>query len=336
MLRIELRNSPNELIFCMNNSFLIHLLMGGILFGTPLLIAALGELIAERSGVLNLGVEGMMLVGAVSGFWASQRLGATGLVSMVIAFVVAGAAGGLMALIHAIASITLQANQIVSGLALAIFGGAFGLSTYIGDAARLAGSPGLHQINAVNLFGLGDLPIIGPLLFHQPPLVYASWALVALVTFYLFHTRFGLHLRAVGESPAAADAMGINIVAYRYIHTIAGGAFAGVAGASYSLMISPSWNHGMTAGAGWIAIALVVFAFWNPRIIIVGAYLFGTMTGLGFALQAHGIQVAPEFFSALPYLVTIVALVGISKLWAKGHIKPPAALAVPYAREQAS
>src|SRR6478609_8406726 len=139
MLNMELRNPPNELSFCMNNSFLIHLLMGGILFGTPLLIAALGELIAERSGVLNLGVEGMMLVGAVSGFWASQRLGATGLVSMIIAFVVAGAAGGLMALIHAIASITLQANQIVSGLALAIFGGAFGLSTYIGDAARLAG-----------------------------------------------------------------------------------------------------------------------------------------------------------------------------------------------------
>ena len=320
----------------MNDNLLIQLLMSGILYGTPLLIAALGELLAERSGVLNLGVEGMMLVGAVSGFWVSQTMGAPDAVSLIAALAAAGVAGALMALIHAVASITLQANQIVSGLALTVFGGAIGLSTYIGDATQLAGTPGRYQLIPINLFGLRDLPIVGPLLFHQTPLVYASWALVALVTFYLFHTRFGLHVRAVGESPASADAMGINVAAYRYAHTILGGVFAGVAGASYSLMISPSWNHGMTAGAGWIAIALVVFAFWNPRIIIIGAYLFGTMTGLGFTLQARGVQVAPEFFSALPYLVTIVALVLVSKLWAKGHIKAPAALAVPYAREEAS
>lgn len=320
----------------MNDSFLIHLLMGGILFGTPLLIAALGELLAERSGVLNLGVDGMMLIGAVSGFWASQRIGAPGTVSLLVALAVAGIAGGLMALIHAVASITLQANQIVSGLALSIFGGALGLSTYIGDTARLAGSPGRHQFSAIDLFGLSDLPIVGPLLFHQPLLVYLSWILIVLVTFYLFHTRLGLHLRAVGESPAAADAMGINVIAYRYVHTILGGVFAGVAGASYSLMIAPSWNQGMTAGAGWIAIALVIFAFWNPRIVIIGAYLFGSMTGLGFALQAYGVQLASEFISALPYLATIVALVVMSKLWAKGHMKAPAALAVPYAREDAS
>ena len=320
----------------MNDSFLIHLLMGGILFGTPLLIAALGELLAERSGILNLGVDGMMLVGAVSGFWASQTIIASETISLVVAITVAGAFGALMALIHAIASITLHANQIVSGLALSIFGGALGLSTYMGDAARLAGSPGRHQFSTINLLGFGDLPIVGPLLFHQPSLVYGSWILTAIVTFYLFRTRPGLHLRAVGKSPAAADAMGINVVFYRYVHTILGGVLAGVAGASYSLMIAPSWNPGMTAGAGWIAIALVIFAFWNSRIIIVGAYLFGTMTGLGFALQAHGVRVAPEFFSALPYLVTIVALVIMSKLWAKGHVKAPAALAVPYAREKAS
>ncbi len=320
----------------MNDSFLIHLLVGGMLYGTPLLVAGLGELLAERSGVLNLGVEGMMLVGAVCGFWVSQKISAPAAISLIVAVAAAGVAGGLMALIHAVASITLRANQIVSGLALSILGGSLGLSTYIGDAAGLTGVPGRHQFNAINVFDLGDLPIVGPLLFHQPALVYASWGLAGLVTIYLFHTRPGLHLRAVGESPAAADAMGINVGAYQYMHTILGGVFAGFAGAAYSLMISPSWNQGMTAGAGWIAIALVIFAFWNPRIIIIGAYLFGTMTGLGFALQADGIRVAPEFFSALPYLVNIAALVFMSKLWVKGRNQAPAALAVPYAREEAS
>jgi simple sugar transport system permease protein len=188
----------------------------------------------------------------------------------------------------------------------------------------------------MDLFGFRDLPIMGPLVFNQPLLVYVSWVLAALVTIYLFNTRFGLHVRAVGESPASADAMGINVTRYRYVHTIVGGALAGIAGACYSLMISPSWNHGMTAGAGWIAIALVVFALWNPRIVIIGAYLFGTMTGLGFTLQARGVQVPPELFSALPYLVTIAALVLASAVWAKWRVNAPAALAVPYAREEAS
>jgi simple sugar transport system permease protein len=319
----------------MNHGLAVEILMSGILYGTPLLIAALGELLAERSGVLNLGVEGMMLIGAVTAFWADQRIGGPGWLALTIALVVAAAAGALMALIHAFMAVTLRANQIVSGLALTIFGGSLGLSTYLGQVGHLSGSAGRHSLGLINVFGLDNLPLAGPLIFHQNLLTYGSWLLVVLVSLYLSRTRLGLHVRSVGEDPGAADAMGINVTRYRYGHTVAGGAFAGVGGACFTLAISPNWTDGMTSGAGWIAIALVIFAFWRPGLILVGAYLFGVITSLGFNLQARGVHLPSELFSALPYLMTIVVLAVLSTAWAKNRVGAPAALGEGYSREDA-
>ena len=279
----------------MNDGLVMDLLLSGILYGTPFAIAGLGELLAERSGVLNLGVEGMMLMGAVAGFFTSQHVGGGTSSALLVSVLVAALAGLLMALIHAFACITLGVSQIVSGLALTILGGAIGLSTFVGHAGDLTGQPADHTLRPIDVFGLADLPVIGPLIFHQNFLVYVSWALVIIISLYLNHTRFGLHLRAVGEDPKAADAMGVNVARYRYLHTVAGGALAGVAGAFYSLAIAPSWNAGMTAGAGWIAVALVIFAFWRPGLVLIGAYLFGTASSLGFTLQARGVSLPPNY-----------------------------------------
>ncbi|TMD12979.1 MAG: ABC transporter permease, partial [Chloroflexi bacterium] len=218
-----------------NGTVLIVVLASAIFYGTPLLFAAVGELLAERSGVLNLGVEGMMLIGAVTGFWTVQHVGGPGWVGLTTAVCVAALAASAASSIHAILVISLRANQIVSGLALTIFAGASGLSSYLGAVGRLGGHPALHELKAIDLFGLGNAPIVGPLLFHQNALVYVSWALVAVTVFYLTRTRPGLHLRAVGESPATADAMGISVAGYRYAHTLIGGALAGVGGAFFSL-----------------------------------------------------------------------------------------------------
>jgi len=317
-----------------NNSILVVVLASGIAYGTPLLYAALGEVLAERSGVLNLGVEGMMLVGAVMGFWAVQRIHVTNALALAAALGIAALAGAAMAAIHAFLVITLRANQIVSGLALTIFAGAAGLSSYLGSDLDLAGSPAKHQFQEIFPKSWQDLPVVGPILFGQSILVYASWACVVLVALYLGRTRPGLNLRAVGESPAAADAMGINVAGYRYAHTLVGGAFAGIGGATFSLSITPQWQGGLTQGAGWIAIALVIFAFWRPTLCLVGAYFFGAFTALPFALQAHGVTVAPELFQSLPYVMTIVALVLVSSRAARLRFGAPAALGLPYVREE--
>jgi simple sugar transport system permease protein len=253
---------------------------------------------------------------------------------LALALVVAAGAGAAMALIHAFFAVTLRANQIVSGLALTIFGGSLGLSTYLGQLGHLSGRAGHHSFHLINVFGLDNLPFVGPLIFHQNLLTYGSWLLVVLVSLYLSRTRLGLHVRAVGEDPQAADAMGIDVARYRYAHTVAGGAFAGVGGACFSLAISPNWTDGMTSGAGWIAIALVIFAFWRPGLILVGAYLFGVVTSLGFNLQARGVHLPSEIFSSLPYLMTIVVLVVMSTAWAKSRVGAPSALAVGYSREE--
>ena len=179
-----------------------------------------------------------------------------------------------------------------------------------------------------------DVPVLGPIVFAQTWLVYASWVCVVLVALYLSRTRPGLNVRAVGESPAAADAMGINVTAYRYAHTLVGGAFAGVGGATFSLSITPQWVAGLTQGAGWIAIALVIFAFWRPTLCLVGAYFFGAFTALPFALQGHGVTVAPELFQALPYVMTVLALVLVSSRAARLRFGAPAALGLPYVREE--
>jgi general nucleoside transport system permease protein len=319
-----------------NDSFVVIIAASAVLYGTPLVFAALGELLAERSGVLNLGVEGMMLVGAVMGFWVVQRLDAAGGVSLTASLVVAAVAGAAMALIHAFLVITLRANQIVSGLALTIFAGAAGLSAYLGNDLGLTGVPANHSFTGLDVFGLGDLPVVGPILFGQSALVYLSWTLVIGIGLYLSRTRPGLNVRAVGESPAAADAMGINVTGYRYAHTLVGGALAGVGGACFSLQITPAWSAGVTGGAGWIAVALVIFAFWRADLCLLGAYLFGAFSALPFALQARGwlTGVPSEVFSALPYVMTIVVLVAVSSSAAKRRLGAPAALGVPYVREE--
>jgi ABC-type uncharacterized transport system permease subunit len=314
-----------------NNSVWVVVLVSAVTYGTPLLYAALGELLAERAGVLNLGVEGMMLIGAVMGFWAVQRTG-----SLSVAVLVAAIAGASMALIHAFLVVTLRANQIVSGLALTIFAGSQGLSSYLGNDLHLADQPARRAFTPVFPKSWQSLDVVGPILFKQSALVYASWALVIVVALYLNRTRLGLNVRAVGESPEAADAMGINVTAYRYAHTLLGGAFAGVGGACFTLWITPQWVDGITAGAGWIAIALVIFAFWRPGLCLVGAYLFGAFSGIPFAFQARGILagIPPELFQALPYVMTIVVLVLVSSAGARRRLGAPAALGTPYVREE--
>jgi general nucleoside transport system permease protein len=319
-----------------NDSLVVVVAASAVAYGTPLLYAALGELLAERSGVLNLGVEGMMLIGAVMGFWTVQRVGGPAGVVLPLAIGVAALSGAAVSLIHAFLVVTLRASQIVSGLALTIFAGAAGLSSYLGNDLQLADSPPRHQFEPVNAFGLDDVPVVGPILFGQNWLVYASWVCVAAVGLYLSRTRPGLNVRAVGEAPAAADAMGINVSAYRYAHTLAGGAFAGVGGACFSLAITPQWVDGLTGGAGWIAIALVIFAFWRADLCLVGAYLFGAFSALPFALQARRIlhQVPPELFQSLPYVMTVVVLVLVSTGGVRRRLGAPGALGVPYVREE--
>ena len=320
----------------MNNSLLVVVIASGVAYGTPLLYASLGELLTERAGVLNLGVEGMMLVGAVMGFWTVQRLHTGAGISLAAGIGVAAIAGAAMALIHAFLVITLRASQIVSGLALTIFAGAAGLSSYLGNDLNLADNPARHAFQAVFPASFQNWPIVGPIIFGQNVLVYVSWACVIGVWLYLSKTRPGLNVRAVGESPASADAMGINVVAYRYIHTLVGGAFAGVAGATFTLAINPLWVSGITGGAGWIAIALVIFAFWRPELCLVGAYFFGALQALAPQLQARQISIGPTalWTNILPYVMTIVVLVLASASGARRRLGAPAALGAPYVREE--
>jgi simple sugar transport system permease protein len=239
-----------------------------------------------------------------------------------------------MATIHAFLVVTLRANQIVSGLALTIFAGAAGLSSYLGNDLNLADSPARHEFHAIAPQGLRDLPVVGPIVFGQSALVYISWGCVVLTMLYLSRTRPGLNVRAVGEAPAAADAMGIGVARYRYAHTLVGGAFAGIGGACFSISITPQWVDGLTSGAGWIAIALVIFAFWRPEVVLVGAYLFGAFQALPFTLQARGVTVAPELLQSLPYVMTVVVLVLVSSSGARRRLGAPGALGVAYVREE--
>jgi general nucleoside transport system permease protein len=316
----------------MNANLFVVICASAIYYGTPLLFAGLGEVLTERSGVLNLGVEGMMLLGAVSASFTSSRMQGPGWLVLILSVLAGMLAAALGALLHAFAVITLRVNQTVSGLALTILGGAAGLSSYLANVWALK-DPAKHQFGKLNVFGLADAPIVGPLLFHHTLLTYASWILVAAMSYYLFRTRAGLHLRAVGESPQTADAMGINVVRTRYVHTVIGGALAGVGGVCFSLSIVPTWQDGMTAGRGWIAIALVIFGFWRPDLTMVGAYLFGAFASLSLTLQARGVKISTQLLDSLPYLMTIAVLVLVSGGWAKKRLGAPAALGTPYERE---
>ncbi len=283
---------------------------------TPLLIAGIGELVVERSGVLNLGVEGMMIMGAVTGFAVAQYTG-----NPYIGALGAVLAGTLFSLLFAFLTQTLVANQVATGLALTILG--LGLSGMIGEG--FVGLPGI-KMAPINIPFLSDLPIVGKILFGQDMMFYISLILVAAVAWFLFKTRGGLMLRSVGDSHTSAHALGINVIKVRYLAIMFGGACAGLAGAQLSLVQVPQWVEGMTAGKGWIALALVVFASWRPGRVLLGAYLFGAVTLGQFHAQAQGVPIPSQFLSSLPYLATILVLVFIAKNRRLTLINTPASL----------
>jgi len=268
----------------------------------PLLLAGLGELITEKSGVLNLGLEGMMLAGAITGFAFMAKTG-----SALIAITTAAAAGMAMSLLFAFLALTLLSNQVATGLALTLFG--VGLSALLGKPFVGTAIPELPKLS---IPGLSDLPIVGPLLFHHDFLVYFALLSVPAAAYFLLHTRPGLILRAVGESHDAAHALGYPVIRIRYMAVLYGGAMSGLAGAFLSLSYTPMWAENMTAGRGWIALALVVFATWRTGRLLLGALLFGAVSILELHAQALGIQIPSQLLSMLPYLATIVVLTLIS------------------------
>jgi ABC-type uncharacterized transport system permease subunit len=291
---------------------------------TPLLLAAIGELVVERSGVLNLGVEGMMVMGAVAGFAVANTTGSPYL--GVLGGMLAGAA---ISLLFAVLTQTLIANQVASGLALTLFG--LGLSGLLGEG--FVGVPGI-KLPSLDIPGLTDLPGIGRILFGQDLLVYVSFALVAAVTYVLFRTRVGLILRAVGDNHTSAHALGYRVVVVRYLAILFGGACAGLGGAYMSIAYTPLWVENMTAGRGWIALALVVFSSWLPYRVAIGAYLFGAVTILQLHAQPLGLGVPPQVLSMLPYLVTILVLVLISSNRRATRMNTPACLGRPFVPER--
>ncbi len=283
---------------------------------TPIMLAAIGELVAERAGVLNLGVEGMMIMGAICGFAAAVSSG-----SPALGFAAAAGGGAAMALIFALLTQVLLSNQVATGLALTLFG--LGLSSLIGQGYNGIKPPATEKLS----FGpLTDLPIVGPILFNHDWMVYLSLALVAGVWAFLKYTRAGLILRAVGESHDAAHALGYRVRRVRTLALMFGGACAGLGGAYLSLVRVPQWTEGMTAGAGWIALAIVVFASWRPWRVLLGAYIFGGVTVLQLRLQVAGIAIPVQILSTAPYLITILVLVVMSARRGRATLGAPASL----------
>ena len=314
----------------------IIVLQAGVASGTVLLFATLGEIFSERAGVLNLGVEGMMLFGAMSAYGVANASGDPWL-----AILVAMLAAGLLSQLHAFIVITLQSDQVVSGLALTFVG--TGLSLVLGEGLSKAGASALIPLASIPL--LASLPLLGPIFFtNQSVLVYLGFALVPLAWYYIYHTRAGMNLRAIGEFPAAADALGVNIYRLRYLYVFVGGMLAGLAGATISLAISPGWFSELTTGGqGWIAVGLVIFAQWNPLRAAFGAYAFGALRRLILDVQGPKLLLGianPFFFNPylgfflqmLPYAFTILILVLGSREASRKRLGAPAALGMPYVR----
>jgi ABC-type uncharacterized transport system permease subunit len=304
----------------MDIDLITNILYATIRTGTPLILVALGEMVCEKSGVLNLGQEGMMLMGAVVGFMAAVTTG-----NLYMAVLAAVVAGILMSALFGFLSISLVSNQVATGLALTIFGG--GLSAFLG--ATYVGM-GIDGVQPMIVPYLSDIPIIGKILFQQDPLVYLSFALFGLVYWVFKSTRLGLNIRAVGENPESANAMGINVHRVRYMCVMFGGAMAGLAGGYLSLAYTPLWSEGMTAGKGWIALSLVVFASWKAERIMLGAYLFGAASIMHLILQGTRFEIAPNLLAMLPYVATIFVLVLLSSNHAKTKLNTPISLGVPY------
>ncbi len=287
---------------------------------TPLVVAALGELVTERSGVLNLGVEGMMIMGAVGAFAVAQMTG-----NPYLGLLAGISVGALFSLLFGFLTLTLVTNQVATGLALTILG--LGASGMIGET--WVGVPGI-KLQAIYIPGLSDIPVIGPILFHQDIVFYLSIALLIGVNWFLFRSRTGLMLRAIGDNHGSAHALGINVLRVRYLSVMFGGACAGLAGAQLSLVYTPQWVEDMSAGRGWIALALVVFSSWRPWRVLAGGYLFGAVTIGQLHTQALGVNVPSQFLSALPYAATVVVLVLISRNRRTTLINTPASLGKPF------
>jgi simple sugar transport system permease protein len=301
------------------------LLAAALVSATPVLLAALGELISERAGVLNLGVEGTMLVGAIAGF-AAATLTASALAGVLAAL----AAGALFGLGFAFLVVTLRLNQVVTGLAFTILG--TGISAFLGKS--FIGQAPEATVAPLDLGPLSNIPVLGPVLFRQDALVYLAILLTGLLTLYLSRTRPGLLLRVLGESPDVLDALGQPVQLLRYVYVAAGAALAGLGGAYLTLAYTPSWIEAMTAGRGWIAIALVIFASWRPWWLFTGAVLFGIVDALRFRMQIGNAPIDPHFLNMLPYAVTLAVLMLVSRSGARKWLAVPAALGIAYDRER--
>lgn len=297
-----------------------------VVAGTPLLYATLGEILTEKAGNLNLGVEGMMLLGSVTGFIVAFTTK-----NPILAIIAAMAAGSVGSLIYTFLTVSLRANQVVTGLTLTIFG--TGFSSFLGK--KVVGQVVPDSIKSFfapyKIPVLGDIPYIGKIFFSHDIFIYLSYIIVIIMGIYFYKTSRGLNLRAVGENPAAADAASINITLYKYVNLLIGGALCGLGGAYLSLVYVPAWQENITAGRGWIAVALVIFASWNPYKAIVGAYLFGGLDIIGFRLE--NTIVSKYIFDMLPYIVTIVVLTIFSSKKSKKN-SPPQNLGLPYFREE--
>lgn len=291
-----------------------------LIAGTPLLLGTIGEIICERSGILNLGVEGVMSVGAVTAFIVTFYTNSPWLGLYAAVF-----AGMVISMVHAFASITLQSNQVVSGLALTMLG--LGISGLVGKP--YVGKPLEIKMQTFPIPVLSDIPFAGPIFFDQSPFLYIAILLAVATWFTLEYTRIGIKIRSTGENPKATEAQGVNVSLIRYACVLAGGAFSGLAGAHLSISYSKSWIEGMTAGRGWIVIALTIFALWNPMRAMIGAFLFGGIFVLQYLLQPLG--VSPNFLAMLPYLTTLMVLLVIG-LGDRRKLNAPAMLGEPYKR----
>lgn len=303
---------------------IVPILAAAVRSGTPVLYATLGEVLSERAGVMNLGLEGVMLVGAYAGFAVTKATGDPWL-GLLASF----AAGAAITLIHAFLCITLMCNQVVSGLALVMTG--YGLSALLGRGVIGETISGMTQWNVPVL---SKIPFLGPIFFQHNMMVYLSYAIVVFLCWFIFRTRWGLNMRAVGENPRAADAMGLSVTQIRYFYSLVGGGFAGLGGGYLSVVYAQMWIEGMTSGRGWIAVALVIFGLWNPARAALGAYLFGGVEALQLRMQAMGSSISASLLLTLPYLMTVVVLTIVSIKAGKGaKLGAPAALSIPFRRE---
>lgn len=311
----------------MNQNIWVLMTADSVALATTLILAALGALFTERSGVLNLGIEGILLTSAISSFIAADSSG-----SIWLGLVVGTLAGAVLAGIHAVLAVTLRANQIVSGLALVIFG--TGLANFLGKPYE--GKTVVTKIMPFEFPGLSDIPLVGPIVFGQDPITYLALAVAVAASWYLFRTRPGLELRATGDDPATVDAQGLSVASIRISYTLVGGGIVGLGGSWLMLAESAAWHQAATTnGIGWIALALVVFASWRPIRLIMGAVLFGFTLQLPYTLQAENITFIPQaFLQMVPYVATLISLIALSRPGSSNALGAPRALGTPFVRDE--